>query len=346
MVEKLAQLSDKQDFISVSILEKWVEQLLIHSDRDQLREAFVNLVSELYTPSQIYLFTNRQQSIIAHRGNKLDDLSVFDSYQGESSSAGLVNLPLVYKAVIGKNAYSNLDVETKAKSLYIPLTSGDIVNAVFVAEDINLSSEIESLWPLLYKSYRYLNNTLYSAEIDPLTGLMNRLTFEKLLSKSIAEHNPAENDNLAVFFALIDIDFFKSINDTFGHLYGDEVLVLLARYMKESFRSIDWLFRYGGEEFVVVIRDETGEGAFMALERFRRFIEQIAFPQMEPGQVTVSIGYSKMTPFDAVSGLIDRADTALYYVKDHGRNNTIRYEDLVEQGLLATTKQQADVELF
>jgi diguanylate cyclase (GGDEF)-like protein len=248
--------------------------------------------------------------------------------------------------VIAKIPRFEIAEKEKQQTLYIPFLSGDTVTDILVLNNINLTEEGRSIWPSVYKSYQYLNTTLYLAEIDPLTGLKNRLKFEKLVTKALLEVAGQSDTGKQAYFAVIDIDFFKRINDSFGHLYDDEVLVLLARYMMYSFRTTDWLFRHGGEEFVVILRNETNEGALNALERFRQFIEQTAFPQIEKGQVTVSIGYSEVREVDAVTSLIDRADHALYFVKNNGRNKVASYEALIEAGQLQNNLQQADVELF
>lgn len=341
-----SQTVDSHGLIPVSLLESWTEQLLIHSERDELYESFIAFVSDIYQPKKLQSFTNKEQSLTAHRQYELADISVFDSRDADKKRIVLSELPEVHRTIVAKIPRFEITPDSQQRSLYIPLLSGEVVTDVLVLNHIELSDAGRLIWPSLYKSYEYLNNTLYLAEIDPLTGLMNRLKFEKLVTRALSEVKGSTDEEDGAFFAVVDVDFFKKINDTFGHLYGDEVLVLLARYMTESFRSFDWLFRYGGEEFVIILRNETNEGAIRALERFRHFIEQTAFPQMETGQVTVSIGYSQMQEFDAVSSLIDRADLALYYVKNHGRNQVANYEALVEQGLLESKEQQADIELF
>ena len=196
-------------------------------------------------------------------------------------------------------------------------------------------------------------------ERDKLTGLLNRKAFDDKLmgilqasrraGLSRAERGPAERrqpeDDNHHWLALLDIDFFKRINDNYGHLYGDEVLILMATIMRRSFRRADLLFRYGGEEFVAVLKTPTVELASMVLERFRQNMERYHFPQV--GQVTASAGFTRILDSEMPSVVITRADKALYYAKEHGRNQICCYETLVADGRLARPEGQfGDIELF
>jgi diguanylate cyclase (GGDEF)-like protein len=141
------------------------------------------------------------------------------------------------------------------------------------------------------------------------------------------------------------VDHFKRVNDQFGHLYGDEVLLLLARIMRQSFRQQDKLFRFGGEEFVVVLRAATEAEVHRALERFRRAVEDYNFPQI--GRVTASIGYTMIKPEDTIPEIVGRADDALYVAKENGRNQLANYETLLAEGMISVREQPSgDIELF
>jgi diguanylate cyclase (GGDEF)-like protein len=128
----------------------------------------------------------------------------------------------------------------------------------------------------------------------------------------------------------IDIDHFKEVNDRFGHLHGDEVLVILARILQSSFRKTDLIYRFGGEEFVVIVYVDDRGDAEMTFERLRRSIENHVFPQV--GKVTVSIGITEIKDTSIPVELLGRADQALYYAKTHGRNQVAFYEALVAAG--------------
>jgi diguanylate cyclase (GGDEF)-like protein len=153
-------------------------------------------------------------------------------------------------------------------------------------------------------------------------------------------HNGEEKQWLAV----VDVDHFKGVNDRFGHLYGDEVLILIANLLQSSFRAQDRVFRFGGEEFVVLLRSTNLENARRIIERFRADVESHDFPQV--GKVTVSIGFTSVSAADSPVVTLGHADQALYYAKAHGRNRVCHYEELVAGGLLQTVAVNDTAEFF
>jgi diguanylate cyclase (GGDEF)-like protein len=206
----------------------------------------------------------------------------------------------------------------------------------------------------LVQVYRNFQNILDYSERDTLTGLLNRKTFDSNLSKilSFREAEPAvpfaerrqQDAHKLHWLAVIDIDHFKRINDKFGHLYGDEVLILIANLMQSSFRAADRVFRFGGEEFVVLLRSTTLEEAHMVAERFRLAVAAHTFPQV--GNVTVSIGFAGIHASDSPVDILGHADQALYYAKNNGRNAVVHYEALLETGLLQKEITASTVEFF
>jgi len=181
-------------------------------------------------------------------------------------------------------------------------------------------------------------------EVDTLTGLLNRKTFESRFEKTLRRACALQATDEPSWLALVDIDRFKAINDGYGHLFGDEVLLLVSRLMQRTFRGADYLFRFGGEEFVIMLEHASPEGARIALERLRQAVELYEFPQV--GRVTISIGNTQVTEQDVPTTCIQRADAALYYAKQHGRNCVWNFEHLVANGELVVTALSADVELF
>ena len=135
---------------------------------------------------------------------------------------------------------------------------------------------------------------------------------------------------------MLDIDHFKSVNDNMGHLYGDEVLLLLAQQMTESFREHDLLFRYGGEEFAMVLMDISMEQAQQSLQRFRKKIAAYDFPNVD--QVTISIGFTRFDKDLQLDELVSQANNALYYCKTTTRNAVHSYQELVEKKLIPAVK--------
>ena len=174
---------------------------------------------------------------------------------------------------------------------------------------------------------------------DALTGLYNRRAFNEKLLQLLNRNNNHQRRAInfsPTIFVMLDVDHFKMINDSKGHLFGDEVLLLLAQQMTDSFRENDLLFRYGGEEFAMVLMDIEAEQAQQTLDRFRERIAAYDFPGVD--QVTVSIGYTLFDKRLSMEELISQADTALYYAKTTSRNAVHGYQDLVGKGLIPALK--------
>ena len=136
-----------------------------------------------------------------------------------------------------------------------------------------------------------------------------------------------KGDNNQVFWQHIK-DHFKRVNDTYGHLYGDEVLLHFSRLMEQNFRYKDIPFRFGGEEFVLLLETSGIDDVQPVLDRFRKVVESYDFPGV--GKVTVSIGYTKCEQNTLPTTLIDHADKALYFAKENGRNRVVSYDELPE----------------
>jgi two-component system cell cycle response regulator len=174
---------------------------------------------------------------------------------------------------------------------------------------------------------RLRDTVQYSMELaltDSLTGLYNRRYMETHVG-TLVERSAARGKALSVL--ILDIDYFKSINDNFGHDTGDDVLREFAERLKASIRGIDLACRYGGEEFVVVMPDTDLGVATLVAERIRRRIAGEPFP-IEKGargiEVTISIGIATRTgPQDNASHMLKRADEALYRAKRDGRNRVV-----------------------
>ena len=164
-----------------------------------------------------------------------------------------------------------------------------------------------------------LDTLKIEAQTDYLTGTLNRTTFEKELEHLLIEYTRFSKD---VCVMMLDVDFFKKINDTFGHFIGDYVLKKLAYSLKSQVRKSDFVFRYGGEEFAIVLPDITLQNAVIIAEKIRQLIEHQTFKVDEKNvAVTLSIGLSMFQKEDqSISKVVIRADEALYRAKRNGRN--------------------------
>lgn len=158
--------------------------------------------------------------------------------------------------------------------------------------------------------------------IDELTGLFNRRYLKERFQEEMKQ---AQRHNYPLACLMIDIDYFKEINDTFGHLLGDKILAGIARLIRSSLRASDVVGRYGGEEFIVLLPQTDKPGALSAAEKLRKNLEQHVFRHEGHGiSVTASIGIAVYHGQDwSLEDLIDLADFALYQAKKGGRNRVV-----------------------
>ncbi len=215
-----------------------------------------------------------------------------------------------------------------------PIETDSPLERILVIKSLPLSEDHQRIVLFALKIYGNLLTIIDDKDRDRLTGLLNRHTFDNQLSHIIEfSQQQATLDRgksqQTSWLAILDIDHFKKVNDEFGHMAGDEVLLLFSRIMDECFRYTDILFRYGGEEFVVILNNSSRDGATFALERFREAVESFLFPKV--GRVTVSIGFIQLYADNTPGALIEEADKALYHAKNTGRNRVISYLDLLEE---------------
>lgn len=239
-----------------------------------------------------------------------------------------------------------------------PVVSDQDVIGVFEVDSAEpLDASAERIVDAVLRIYRNFQSLLDYGERDMLTGLLNRKSFDDSFMKALAEVNarsaspPDEGGSgrrsarhSQHYLGVIDIDHFKSVNDRFGHLIGDEVLLLLSRLMRSSFRFRDLLFRFGGEEFVALVRCPDDDTAHTVFERLRHRTEAYAFPQV--GRITVSVGFSQLRSLDTPAAAFERADRAVYFAKGAGRNQVRNHRTLVERGDLTDLSKEGGIELF
>lgn len=156
------------------------------------------------------------------------------------------------------------------------------------------------------------------AERDPLTGLFNRRSLNEKLAIEIIRCERRLRRGITL--CMVDIDQFKRINDAFGHPVGDKVIQLVADCLGASVRVIDGVFRYGGEEFIVLLEDDADGNALETCERMRSRIANLRIPSAPQLVLSVSIGVASFSSGEDGSNLIARADKALYSAKSNGRN--------------------------
>ena len=180
-----------------------------------------------------------------------------------------------------------------------------IVSYMAISNDITAQKELEKI-----------------SITDKLTGMYNRRKFDECLNEEVDRaRRYAQNLSLII----IDIDHFKSVNDTYGHQTGDDVLATTAHIITEHIRKIDIAGRYGGEEFVVICPNTDLEQAALVAEKLRAMVAKHTFNVV--GQKTISLGVAEFSVEDNPEDLIKKADSALYKAKNEGRNRVIKFED-------------------
>ncbi len=156
---------------------------------------------------------------------------------------------------------------------------------------------------------------------DGLTGLINRRGFDMALGKSLAARETAE---AGPSLLIVDIDFFKRVNDSYGHLFGDKVIRAVAQILKDNVKGKDTAARYGGEEFVILLPDTPLDGARFVAEKIRAMVERCRIKRADNKEtvanVTVSLGAACYRGGESANDFVARADSALYASKQQGRN--------------------------
>jgi len=241
----------------------------------------------------------------------------------------------------------------------LPMASGREVEGVVELElDGALDAERLRVAQGVLKIHRHFLGLLDYSERDTLTGLLNRKSFDETLLRATAveanrlfgagSSTPGDARRRSGvrrhWLGVLDIDHFKQVNDVHGHLIGDEVLLLVARIMRSTFRFDDRLYRFGGEEFVILLAAPDDVAAGIAFERLRANLAGYAFPRV--GRITGSIGYSDVRAGDTPQAAFERADRAVYHAKQNGRNQVQSQLRLVEAGTLDESGSVGEIELF
>ena len=197
------------------------------------------------------------------------------------------------------------------------LIDQEIITKRFDEIQSHMSSEINRANETISELYTQLRVLEKKTRIDPLTKIFNRNAMDEYLNVKCQAKEHADNFHLLI----LDIDDFKSINDTFGHIAGDKVLIFLANIFKKTLRDGDPVFRYGGEEFVIVLNRTNREGSVLAAERILELVRnnKLLFKNRQMS-ITLSIGLAHCNADDNPVSIIERADLALYQAKHMGKD--------------------------
>ena len=333
-----------------------------HRDHAMLDISVISAVQELASAA-----CARVLSIVSLRGQQFvrvrasisagSAARMEDQYDAATPGDPLAGLPALAACVAAHQSSADAVSSDGQHVLWLPIWIGDKLDTCLeIVRPTAFSSDTINVIGGIVSVYRNFQNLLDYSERDSLTGLLNRKTFDDQLAKML--HATAEQELLLPgqperrhqseaakqWLAVVDVVHFKLVNDKFGHLYVDEVLILIANLMQSSFRSQDRVFRFGGEEFVVLLRSTTLENARRSIDRFRTNVESHVFPQV--GTVTVSVGFVSISPFESPVIILGHADQALYYAKANGRNQACHYDELVSGGQLQANASNDTAEFF
>jgi diguanylate cyclase (GGDEF)-like protein len=350
-------VANAHSFVKTNLIDA-VALATSHRDRDELDRAVAQMIFEHVNPERVRVY--RVIGDDDRRRVQLRVLADRDGIRDGSAPSDPALLPLLSEHNHWRECALLADAvhylpegvkEERFDSVFPLMGSRGLIGLI----EVEFSGKRAAMRPhdasVVHGVLRILRNHLSAldyGERDTLTGLLNRRTFETTFAKRLSPGPTGDAPGPAVpgtWLAAIDIDRFKTINDSFGHLFGDEVLLLVARLMFDTFRSTELIYRFGGEEFVVIVDGADEAGARTAVERFRLAVAGHRFPQID--QVTVSIGYTRVMPNDVPASAMERADVALYYAKEHGRNQCRCYEELYRTGAVRPKSAgRAELELF
>jgi diguanylate cyclase (GGDEF)-like protein len=283
--------------------------LLSEQTAHKALEIVASLQTSLDPTRLIELFSMECAVLVAHEGVRYrnDDLNL-DVKLGHKARHSCT-----YKLNIGDEPLGKLTFRRAQK---------------FSETDVEVLEQL--LCSLLYPLRNALlyQDALQLAQRDPLTGICNRAALDEMMHQEIS-HARRQGSSCAML--MLDIDHFKAINDKYGHIIGDCALKGIAAMIKNCKRDGDLLFRYGGEEFVILMRDTDRDGAVLLAERVRRYIaDNSCNCSGAELAMTVSIGVSVLADSDSPVSLFARADQALYNAKRNGRNQVCVAEPLMQ----------------
>lgn len=305
---------------------EWIVSITQQEEEPDLDRALLSAIHELPDIEKFSLYVNK------HFDNDVPPVLVNKDSPTELLDSQEISL------ILDKVAKNKIRISSAfgQYTSYIPTYYlGEVIGVLLVESEYELPERSIMLAVHVLNVYANQLALIHRSRLDPLTELLNRQTFDKkvidIISGDIfisSSREPAKQSHW--FLALLDIDHFKRVNDSFGHVIGDEVILLVARLLKNSFRIDDFIFRYGGEEFAVLFQASDEQDARNMLNRVRYNVAEYPFPQIS--NLTISSGFLALSEVDMVSVLVHKADLALYHSKNNGRNQVTAYTELeIEQ---------------
>lgn len=277
---------------NLNVLATYHLNVHTNSSRQVIGEEAASLVATTHQP----LIINDCQTAIGH----------LPIYEVPGAQAALLVPMLAGERLIGVISVGNSSPARKFDAQDAELLSLFAQQATIAIQNARLFAEVQTL-----------------ASTDPLTGLYNRRHFFDLAQREI-ERATRANQPLSV--VMLDVDYFKQVNDCYGHLFGDHVLQMVAKQCRSLLRTMDVLARYGGEEFVIMLPGTPLDHAQQVAERLRQHIAQTSMTMADTTvQITISLGVAELNIHDhlTLDGLLSHTDQALYLAKQAGRNQVV-----------------------
>jgi diguanylate cyclase (GGDEF)-like protein/PAS domain S-box-containing protein len=287
-----------------------------------------DLATQVFGIESYAAFMNTAEELLDHENNGVWNL---DNLSNLFNGAPTIEFDWKYTRHDGKTIYLACKVLglTNRKGDVIAAVAGnlDITERVLAEQKVNEQIlEIRSYLKVMETQRIKLQDANRQlrrlAVTDGLTGLTNRRRFNELLDESI---DRAIRQGQYFSILLFDIDFFKKLNDEYGHQAGDDVLVKFAKVLHETSRKYERPARYGGEEFAIILDNCDAAASRIAAERFRAAILSAVWPHRD---ITVSIGCSSFSGVGSARSMVEQADEALYYSKQQGRNRVTHRNDM------------------
>lgn len=335
---RLTVLSAAQNFVMMA----GVFCILINLLKSQWLLASLEIVTVIFT--LVFAFVTRRSthktSCVPHRWTISWLVLVFGCIAVGLSYAGayktnqfvwVMQIPMLSYLLLGKTRGTQLTTAAASICILIfALTNKQPYSLEYFASLANMGMALGITWALSYlyeaKREEAITQLQEQAARDPLTGLHNRLHLESVFQQ--LSHHPANKHRLVLM--LIDIDWFKKINDEYGHDIGDEVLIKVAEILQRHTRNTDWLFRVGGEEFCIILPATPKSEAYLLAEQLRKAQAQEAVVTSQGAlETTISIGLA-CWPIEGkkLDTLYRQADQRLYQAKRAGRNQVISQDEM------------------
>ncbi len=310
-------LKEKINFDFLVILRPYINYSL-EEEKKLIKDSNVETVLSLQEAAKIHL-KNKNKFLKSIADGDMEILSNLPDYKNCEFTKWLVEYgqrffdEQSYKEVwhLHKIFHEKFD---KVRHIYSENRENNSLAVYILLKDI----ENTSLKLLFILNKISLENVSKIALKDSLTGFFNRHILDTILSKEISR---SKRYRYKISMLMMDLDNFKKVNDTYGHLAGDEVLMHFSRIVRKNLRDSDYPFRYGGEEFLILLPHTNVNGAFVVAERIRKEVERYKFPVV--GKITVSCGVREIQNLDNPYLDIEEADRYLYIAKRTGKNRCV-----------------------